>query len=78
MSSESYDDIITIQVSVHVDPTQTYTTVTAEFADGYRAVGTSKRNPDDDVNAELGFTLAAARAFRDIADYYETSGETIQ
>ncbi len=55
---------------VHVDDTNTFTTVIITVGD-FQAIGTAKRNANDTPQAEIGFSLALARAFRELADWVE-------
>lgn len=58
----------------HVDPTQTWTTVTVR-GDRFVGVGNAKRNPRDPADPQIGLDHAAARALRDLADQIERNIE---
>lgn len=57
-------------VAIHVDKSKTYTTVMLT-GDRYVGIGTSKRNPVDPYDRQVGVDIAMARALREIADFTE-------
>lgn len=63
-------DLKAFPISVHVDPTDTFTTVVM-VGERYGAIGTAKRNPRDKFNPQTGVDLALARALREMADNLE-------
>lgn len=57
-------------VRVHVDDRRVYTTVVIKNGT-FVAIGTSKRNPSDEFQFNVGVCLAKARAYREMADILE-------
>lgn len=74
-SARAYDQSHKIDITQHVDPTRTFTTVLITDKD-IAGVGVSKRNSEDPVNFEVGYRLAYARALRDLADNIERQVQT--
>jgi hypothetical protein len=59
-----------LDMLVHVDETETFTTVLLHGA-RYGGCGTAKRNPRDPYVEQVGIDIAAARAMRDLAAQVE-------
>lgn len=57
-----------ITAIIHVDPTETFTTVSLIGA-RYAGLGTAKRNPRDRHDMQVGIDVAMTRALRDLADH---------
>lgn len=59
-----------IEMTVHIDATETFTTVVV-MGSRYVGIGTAKRHPNDAHDAQRGIDIASARALRDLADQTE-------
>jgi hypothetical protein len=72
--SERVDFEVTLEVSVHVDATRTFTVaaISSVTEDGMlvEGIGVAKRNPEDEFDLKVGWGLAIKRALNDMADKF--------
>lgn len=73
-NSFRYDFPVELQVSIFVDPTETFTVANISSLDEngelLEGTGVAKRNAEDEYDADLGWGIAVKRALNDLADKF--------